>query len=240
SLLLLLTALWIAMAYAGGIEAMQDNLAWWTAGSAVVAMFVGGMLAGWLSGVPGAGSGFFNGLAVWALILIASLLIGVPGALQAANLDAITVNGAEVELATQGNALWATFFSLLIGALAAGLGGAIGGAVTRPAFAQAAQHVERDERRVRRDERDRDDERYRDRDDERYRDRPMAARDEHLHDRPVVTDRDTPRPAPSGADYASERAYDDEEDADRTFDRTAREERTIDLREEEAGRRREP
>ncbi|HUH07813.1 MAG TPA: hypothetical protein VML96_08400, partial [Egibacteraceae bacterium] len=47
SLLLLLTALWIAMAYAGGIEAMQDNLAWWTAGSAVVAMFVGGMLAGW-------------------------------------------------------------------------------------------------------------------------------------------------------------------------------------------------
>ena len=51
---------------------------------------------------------------------------------------AVTAEGAVTEqaagqLATQGDAVWAAFVSLLVGALAAGIGGMIGGAVTRPA-----------------------------------------------------------------------------------------------------------
>jgi hypothetical protein len=133
SLLLLLASLWVAIGFGAGVEAVAENLEWFMAASAVVAMFVGGYLAGWLSGVPGTGPGFFNGLTVWGAILIGSLAVGVPGALSAINIDPATLTGAQADL--QGQALWAPFVSLLIGALAAGLGGVLGGATTRPAAA---------------------------------------------------------------------------------------------------------
>jgi hypothetical protein len=133
SLLLLLASLWVAIGFGAGTDAVADNLEWFLAGSAVVAMFVGGYLAGWLSGVPGTGPGFFNGLTVWGAILIGSLAVGIPGALNMVTIDPNTIAGGEVGV--DGQALWAPFVSLLIGAIAAGLGGVLGGATTRPATA---------------------------------------------------------------------------------------------------------
>lgn len=136
SLLILMVALWTALAFGNGNQGIQENLAWYIGISGVAAMFIGGLTAGWLSGVPGAGPGFFNGLTVWGLILIASLAIGAPGAgLMGAQFDTFTFAQLDSELAAlQGDPLWAGFVSLLIGALVASIGGMIGGLLTRPAF----------------------------------------------------------------------------------------------------------
>jgi hypothetical protein len=142
SLLILLSTLWFALAYGNGMEQIETNLAWYVAGSAVLCMFIGGLVAGWLSGVPGAGPGFFNGLTVWSMILLASLAIGVPSLSGAMGLqfDLSQAPNAE-DLAAQGDGMWAGFVSLLVGALTAGIGGMIGGAITRPAFAPMTETV---------------------------------------------------------------------------------------------------
>jgi hypothetical protein len=133
SLLIVLTTLWLALVYGAQVTAVEANITWFLAGSAVVAMLVGGFLAGWLSGVPGAGPGFFNGVTVWGLILIAALAIGTPGMLQIVDPTTIGAEQAAGQLAGQGDAMWAAFVSLLVGALAAGLAGMVGGMITRPA-----------------------------------------------------------------------------------------------------------
>jgi len=33
--------------------------------SAIVCLFIGGLISGWLSGVRGAAAGLFNGMAIW-------------------------------------------------------------------------------------------------------------------------------------------------------------------------------
>jgi hypothetical protein len=141
-LLALLTTLWFALAYGSGIDEVRANLEWYIGVSAIVCLFVGGLLSGWLSGVRGAGAGFFNVMAIWAMILIVTLVIGVPSILNVFNLGRVTqlstdatggILGAGVD-----RALWATFWSVLGGLLACAIGGAIGGAVTRPANADLA------------------------------------------------------------------------------------------------------
>lgn len=136
SLLILLTALWMALAFGTGNAAIQESIAWYVGVSAIVAMFIGGLVSGWLSGVPGAGPGFFNGLTVWGLILIASLAVGAPGTIgmMGARFDALTFQQLQGELAAApGDPFWATFVSLLVGAIVAGIGGLIGGMLTHPA-----------------------------------------------------------------------------------------------------------
>lgn len=142
SLLMLLTTLCFALAYGNDVDAIERNLPWFVAGCAVLCMFIGGMVAGWLAGVPGAGPGFFNGLCVWALILIAALAVGVPSLVGASGIElslAQTPNAQE--LAAQAEGLWAGFISLLVGALTAAIGGMIGGAMTHPAFAPMTETV---------------------------------------------------------------------------------------------------
>jgi hypothetical protein len=141
SLLVLLTMLWLALASGpDSTSTIARNLRWFLAGSAIAAMFVGGLVAGWLSGVPRASAGFFNGLTVWGLILIAALAVGVPGVLQTAGFDPNAVSAAQAQaqatglLAANADALWASLLALLVGAVSAGVGGAIGGAITRPAY----------------------------------------------------------------------------------------------------------
>lgn len=142
SLLILLTTLCFALAYGSGVEQIENNLPWYLAGAAVLCMFIGGMVAGGLSGVPGAGPGFFNGLCVWAMALLASLVVGVPSLIGAAGLDFnLAQTPSASDLAAQGDGLWAGFISLLVGAVTAGIGGMIGGALTRPAFAPMTETV---------------------------------------------------------------------------------------------------
>ncbi|HET9723248.1 MAG TPA: hypothetical protein VFR44_05335 [Actinomycetota bacterium] len=141
-LLALLTALWFALAYGSAMEEIRANLEWYIGISAIVCLFIGGLLSGWLSGVRGAAAGFFNGMAIWAMILIVTLVVGVPSILNVFNLGRVTQLSPDATGGILGtgvdNALWATFWSILGGLLACAVGGAIGGAVTRPANADLA------------------------------------------------------------------------------------------------------
>jgi hypothetical protein len=137
ALLALLTALWFALAYGSGMEQIRANLEWYVGISAIACLFVAGLLAGWLSGVNGVGSGFFNGVTIWALMLIIVLSFGIPAVLNVLNLGRV----ATIEVGTDGllangeDVLWATFLAIVGGLVACGLGGMIGGALTSPANA---------------------------------------------------------------------------------------------------------
>jgi hypothetical protein len=126
ALMTLLSSLWVAWGFGTGEAAIADNFEWYVAGSAIVSLFVGGYLAGWLSGVRGTGPGVVHGLTVWALALVASILVGVPGSFQFIDTAAVDVTGPLTEVGA--NPLWAAFLSLLIGMVVAVLGGALGGA----------------------------------------------------------------------------------------------------------------
>ncbi len=143
ALLALLTTLWFALAFGSGMEQIRGNLEWYVGISAVACLFVAGLLAGWLSGVNGAGSGFFNGVTIWALILIVVLSVGIPAILNVLNLGRV----AQIEvtgglLANGEDVLWAAFLSILGGLVACGLGGMIGGALTSPANAHLVDDVD--------------------------------------------------------------------------------------------------
>jgi hypothetical protein len=101
-----------------------------------MALLIAGLMAGWLSGVRGAGAGLFHGLTVWGLILLGTIVIAIPQAFQpfAAFTSPLPELGA--------GPLWATFLSLLIGLVAAAAGGMLGGGLSRPAwlYAPAAGH----------------------------------------------------------------------------------------------------
>lgn len=138
ALLALLTTLWFALAFNSNVETIRVNLEWYVGVTAVVALFIGGLLAGWLSGVRGAGSGLFNGITMWGLILIVALAIGIPAVFNVFNLGRVTAIADGTTLSSSGvdTALWASFWTILGGFVASGLGGLIGGAITMPANAR--------------------------------------------------------------------------------------------------------
>jgi hypothetical protein len=138
ALLALLTTLWFALAFNSNVDTIRLNLEWYVGVSAVVALFIGGLLAGWLSGVRGAGAGLFNGITMWGLILIVALAIGIPAVFNVFNLGRVTAIADGTTLSSSGvdTALWASFWTILGGFIASGLGGLIGGAITMPANAQ--------------------------------------------------------------------------------------------------------
>lgn len=138
ALLALLTTLWFALAFNSNVETIRINLEWYVGGSAIASLFIGGLLAGWLSGVRGAGSGLFNGITMWGLILIVALAVGIPAVFNVFNLGRISAIADGTGLTSSGvnTALWASFWTILGGFLASGLGGMIGGAFTMPANAQ--------------------------------------------------------------------------------------------------------
>lgn len=131
--LVVLTALVAAISIGGGVD-LGGAISWWLAAVAIISVLVGGFWAGWLSAARGVTSGVINGVTVFGLIVLAALVGGVPGALNAVP-GLAEVGGQEGVLQfgqTAQTAAWATFWGLLIGFVAAGLGGAIGGAVSRP------------------------------------------------------------------------------------------------------------
>ncbi len=138
ALMVLLTTLWFALAYNSNVDVVRDNLEWYVGGTAVASLFVGGLLAGWLSGVRGAGSGLFNGITMWGLLLIVALAIGIPAVFNVFNLGRVfaIAEGTDITDSGVGTALWASFWTILGGFVASGLGGLIGGAITLPANAQ--------------------------------------------------------------------------------------------------------
>jgi hypothetical protein len=156
ALLALLTSLWIALAYGTDVDEIRTNLEWYLGASAVFSLFVAGLLAGWLSGVRGAGSGFFNGVTIWAMVLILTI-VGFPAIRDVLNLGGIARidDTSDLLVPAADTALWATFLSIVGGLLASGIGGALGGAMTRPANAHLFETTRIEERPARPDLEDR-------------------------------------------------------------------------------------
>jgi len=131
--LALLTSLWLALARASNVDMIQRNIEWFIGASAVGCLFLAGLLAGYLSGVRGVGTGFLHGATIWGLLLLVTLSVGIPAILNVFSVGQLT-NDVQTNQATSPvvyGALWGTFWTILGGFLAAGIGGAIGGAVTR-------------------------------------------------------------------------------------------------------------
>jgi putative membrane protein (TIGR04086 family) len=149
-LLALLSILWFALAFGSELAGVRDNLQWYVGISSIVCLFIGGILAGWLSGVRGWGAGTINGLTMWALLLIATFSVGVPAVLNVFSLGTL---GAAVDQPGGGliapavdSALWASFWSILAAFFTAGIGGAIGGSFARRSEAhEPAREVESEE-----------------------------------------------------------------------------------------------
>ncbi|NDL60421.1 TIGR04086 family membrane protein [Phytoactinopolyspora mesophila] len=127
ALMVLLSALWVAWGQGAGVNAIADNLHWFAFASAVAALFIAGLIAGGLSGIPGAGTGLLHGVTVWGSLLVVVTVFPLPQALQL--FETFTTPLPELGAGT----LWATFWSLLIGLVAAALGGIVGGGIARAA-----------------------------------------------------------------------------------------------------------
>jgi hypothetical protein len=124
----LLTSLWLALANASDVRVFADYLSWWIGGSAIAAMFVGGMLAGWLTTVRGMVAGLFHGLTVWGLMLVVLVSVSLP-ALSAFDFTPARAAGsaATAPAALTHTTLWTFFWATLIGLGAAAVGGILGG-----------------------------------------------------------------------------------------------------------------
>jgi hypothetical protein len=148
ALLALVTTLWLALGFNSGVDDIRANIEWYIGGTAVACLFLGALLAGWLSGVRGAGSGFVNGITMWGLILLVSLAVGLPSIFNVFNLGRVSsiADGTTLLDTSVDGALWASFWTILGGFVAAGLGGLIGGAIAKPANAQVqpVASIERD------------------------------------------------------------------------------------------------
>jgi hypothetical protein len=130
--MVLLSSLWLALGFGGSeIDVFADNIEWWLAGTAILALLIGGVVAGWAPRARGASAGLLNGMTVWGLLLTISIVIGVPSVLGGAAIVGDTLQAADNAtggLALDGTAsLWATFWTALIGFATAALGGVIGG-----------------------------------------------------------------------------------------------------------------
>ena len=92
--------------------------------SSIVCLSIGGILAGWLSGVRGRGAGTINGLTMWALLLIATFSVGVPSVLNLVQLGTLGAAAGEpgggLIAPAVDSALWASFWSILAAFFTAG------------------------------------------------------------------------------------------------------------------------
>lgn len=125
ALMALLTSFFVAL----GSEAstVANNLHWYGFISAIVALFVAGLLAGALSRERGIGTGILHGVTAWGVTLAVALAFPFPQVFGLPELFTTPVGG--------NSTLWAGFLSLGIGLIAAAIGGLLGGMITpRPAI----------------------------------------------------------------------------------------------------------
>jgi hypothetical protein len=136
ALLALMSSLWFALGFGSEVNEVRENLEWFVGVSAVVCLFVAGIITGYLAGVRSAAAGLLNALALWAVLLVLTLSVGIPAVLNVFSLGRVAT---EVDQATSDSlisagadaAMWASFWTILGAALAAGLGGMLGGAMIR-------------------------------------------------------------------------------------------------------------
>ena len=125
----------MALGFGSEFSYIADNLEWFIGGSAIFCLFVGGWVAGRMSGVRGAGAGMAHGATLWAIVLLVTLAVGIPAILNILNLGRVATEiDQQTGVIAQGvdASLWATFLSLVGALVAATIGGVIGG-MTVPA-----------------------------------------------------------------------------------------------------------
>lgn len=118
---------------AGGGVAVQPSEWWWSLAAGLIALFVGGLIAGMGSRWHTAGTGAMQGLTVWALSFVVLLVLGALGAGLGfgAFSDAVSIGGGGDAVspsaiqAAEDAAGWAVLL-LLATAAAAVVGGIVG------------------------------------------------------------------------------------------------------------------
>jgi hypothetical protein len=138
--LVLAGSLWLALAYSSHVRTFYVHLDWWLGGSAIAATFLAGLLAGGVSGTRGPAAGLANGVTTWALLTIATLGVGLGAAATAGTVHSITVGGRAISVTTV--RYWTSFWAVLIGLGAGGLGGLLGGMIPRRRSMRWAQVVD--------------------------------------------------------------------------------------------------
>lgn len=133
AVLVLINAFWHALGTDVGF--IEDNLHWFRLASAIVAFFVGGVIAGWMAGIGGPVIGMFKGVTVWGLVLIGTLALDIPESLEIFDQAAAPLG----EWGT-GN-LWAAFLSIAGGLVVAAIGGMLGGGLSGTAAPGARDEV---------------------------------------------------------------------------------------------------
>lgn len=123
--LFLFNSLWVALGNGSDMDFVARNIHWFGLASSLVALFLAGLIAGWMSDRSDLGVGLVNGLTVWALVLVATLVLDVPSSLEVFGFTAAPLSewGADP--------LWATFWSLS-GGLVVALVGGTAGRIMRP------------------------------------------------------------------------------------------------------------
>jgi hypothetical protein len=116
----LLSVLWLALGFNSRGGVVATHLSWFLGGAAIVSLFVGAYLTGWLSGLRGWTPGLVNGVTMWGLLVVIALGAGIP--------TVLAVLHIAPNVAGRAAGLWPTFWSVLIALVTAGFGGGLGGA----------------------------------------------------------------------------------------------------------------
>jgi hypothetical protein len=119
--------LWLALAYGSHRHLFYQHLDWWIGGTAIFAMFLAGLLAEASSGMRGIMAGLVTGMTTWGLVVLGILAIAIPGVLATSNTTVLHLGARSITVKTL--RWWPSFWSLLIGLVAAGLGGVIAGLI---------------------------------------------------------------------------------------------------------------
>jgi hypothetical protein len=112
------TVLWVALAYGGsGSDYFRANLNWYIGGTALVAWYLGGVMAGRIGGV----AAMSTATVMWGLTTLGGLIVLVPVLLVYLRPG----SGGGSLAGISGYTLWITFGSAIIGLGTAWIGGAL-------------------------------------------------------------------------------------------------------------------
>lgn len=127
-----LVALGLNAIRAGQGETVQRSAWWWSLAAGLIALFIGGLVAGMASRWHTASAGALQGLTVWALLFVVLLVLSAVGAGLGfgAFSDTVGITGTDVTpeaIETARDAAGVAVLLLVLTAAAATIGGIVGG-----------------------------------------------------------------------------------------------------------------
>lgn len=118
-------------------QRLASTMTWWSAISFLIAMFIGGYIAGRMAAVSGVRNGLAQGTLVWALALLAGVILSALGAAgvlgTATNLQPLLARGvplsgpeARTLISSTSTGMWWFFIGAVVAWIAAAVGGILG------------------------------------------------------------------------------------------------------------------